>query len=84
MAQTMKGDGISSYSVAIKHKDEIEKVYTYYKDILKDGENLMDINTQNTHSLAGNMDGYGFGIVIAPNNLGGDEVTMVQITLSNE
>lgn len=84
MAQTMNSDGISSYSVMLKNKDEAEKIYAYYKELLKDGENLMDMNTQGTHTLAGSLDGYNFGIVIGPNNLDSEEVTMIQITLSEE
>ncbi|HKL11861.1 MAG TPA: hypothetical protein VJ990_10455 [Clostridia bacterium] len=84
MSQTMKDDNISSYSVSIKHDDDVEKVYAYYKDIVQSGENFMDLKTQNTYSLAGSISGYDFGIIIAPNNLGGEETTMVQISLTNE
>src|SRR6056297_2525279 len=73
MSQTMKDDNISSYSVSIKHDDDVEKVQS--------GENFMDLKTQNTYSLAGSISGYDFGIIIAPNNLGGEETTMVQISL---
>jgi len=84
MAQTMKDDGVSSYAISIKNKDEVEKVYEFYKDAVKSGENLMDLKTQNTYSLAGSMDGCDFGIIVAPNNLGGDEKTMIQISLCKQ
>ncbi len=84
MSQTMKDDNFSNYSVSIKQKDEIDKVYAYYKDIIQKGENLMDMKTQNTYTLAGSIDGYDFGIVIAPNDLGGEEMTMVQIVLTEK
>ncbi len=84
MAQTMKDDGVSSYSVSIKNNDEINKVYEFYKDAVKSGDNLMDLKTQNTYSLAGSMDGCDFGIIIAPNDLGGDEKTMIQISLCKQ
>ena len=84
MAQTMKDDGVSSYSISVKNKDEVEKVYDFYKDTVKSGENLMDLKTQNTYSLAGSMDGCDFGIIVAPNNLGGDEKTMIQISLCKQ
>ncbi len=84
MSQTMNNDDISSYSVSIKQKDEIEKVYAYYKDIIQKGEIAMDLKTQNTYSLAGSLEGYDYGIIIAPNDLDGEEMTMVQIVLTNE
>jgi len=84
MSQTMKDDNFSNYSVSIKHKDDIEKIYLYYKDITQKGKDLMDMKTQNTYTLAGKIDGYDFGIVVAPNDLGGEEMTMVQIVLTEE
>lgn len=84
MGQVFNSESETNYSVSLKESDEIETVYAFYKDIIKKAENLMDLKTQNTHSLAGSIDGYDFGIVIAPNNLGGDEKTMVQISISQQ
>lgn len=84
MGQVVQDGSFKSYSVSLKQADDVEAVYAYYLELVQKAESLMDLKTQNTHNLAGSINGFDFGIVIAPNAMGGEEQTMVQISLAEK
>lgn len=72
----------NGYTVSFKTNLTQGDVLQYYKNILKDVPDVNIFNVSGIETLSGQKDGYEFSLMIMQNNLGGNEKTAVQITLS--
>ncbi|HSW57652.1 MAG TPA: hypothetical protein VLH15_04575 [Dehalococcoidales bacterium] len=73
--------GNDGYTLTLKTVLSISQTVNYYEDNLWDAETIETETRDDITTFSGQKDGYEFSIMIMRNNLGGNEKTMVQITL---
>ena len=68
-------------SLTMKTDMTVDEVIAYYKSALKDAQNLSAFNMNGMSTLSGEMEEFELSILATANQLGGKEITMVQIIL---
>ncbi|HHU90076.1 MAG TPA: hypothetical protein GXZ22_03345 [Clostridiaceae bacterium] len=61
-----KSSGNETFNVSAVCKDNVEKVNSFYKDIIKDSDDLNDYSMDNIYVYSGKYEGYIFTISCAP------------------